>query len=230
MKALLLPVILCFGFSLYGQHLFIEGFGDFNRTKYKQSYLDEKTSYWGFGGRIGFGADHVQVGGEFRGNLTNPLFCACDSTSLANYGESHVSFRESYQGGFVRVKISRYPAMRFGLVIKLGVGVFNTTTISEKEGIAIKRDYDPTLGFNGGIGFSTPIFKYSQTMFEVGYSYNYAQRPEMIVAADRPPIPSHNAVSHMLSLGLSYNFIFGERAKKYEHARQNWKYRKGWRG
>jgi hypothetical protein len=230
MKALLLPILLCFGFSLAGQQLFFEGFTTFNRTKYKESYLAEKTPYWGGGGRVGFGADHVQVGGEYRGNLSNPSFCACDSISIANYGESNIAFKENYKGGFVRVKISRYPAMRFGLVIRLGVGVINTTAVSEKNGISLEQAYDPTIGFNGEIGFSTPIFKYSKTMVEVGYRYNYAQLPTLNIAIDRPTIPSHNAISHMFSFGLSHGFVFGERAKQYEHARQNWKYRKGWRG
>jgi hypothetical protein len=229
MKVFLLPIFLCFSYCLAGQQLFFEGFTNFDRTKYKESYLAEKTPYWGFGGRAGFGADHVQVGGEYRGNFSNPSFCACDSLTLVNYEKSNVSFKETYKGGFVRVKISRYPAMRFGMVIRFGVGVVNTTVFSNKEGITLKQDYEPALGFNGSIGFSTPIFKYSKTMLEVGYSYNYAQRPTMNIAIDRPTIPSHNAISHMFSFGLSHGFVFGERAKKYEHARQNWKYRKGWR-
>ncbi len=221
MKALALAVFLTLGFDLYGQQLFIEGFLGFNRTKYKNASFANNDVFNGYGARLGFGADHVQVGGEFRNNFDNPIF---------QYSNSSWSFQENYFGGFIRTKISRYPAMRFGLVLKGGVGAINTEAIWEEDGIEITKAYETILGFYGSLGVSTPIYKYAKTMIEFNYTYSYAHRPELTVIEGRTPFPSHNAITHILQIGLSHNFVFGERAKKYEHARQNWKYRKGWRG
>jgi hypothetical protein len=221
MKALLLIgfSLTCLGLS--AQQLMIEAFGNWNKTGYNKSDFVNKATYLGYGARLAFGADHVQIGGEYRGNLSDPTFL---------FGNGKWSFEENFVGGFVRTKLSRYPAMRFGLVLRGGLGVYNTTAVFDSNGVIFKNDYKAILGFNGGIGFSTPIYKYAKTMIEFGYTFNYAPRPTITVDENHTPIPAHNGVSHLISLGLSYNFVFGERAKKYEHARQNWKYRKGWRG
>ncbi|MCF8244479.1 MAG: hypothetical protein K9J37_07170 [Saprospiraceae bacterium] len=220
MKSFLTLNILLFGFVLQAQQLFFEGFGSLNRTKYSASTISPdislatKTDYLGYGGRIGFGADHFQIGGEYRSNLTSPSF--------KNNTDSY-SFDETYYGGFVRTKISRYPAMRFGLVLRLGAGVYETSAILEKNGTSFNQNYDPIFGLNGGFGFSIPLLNH--TMLELGYAYNYLKRPDGVFI-----IPAHHATYHLISAGLSLNFVFGKRVKEYQRVKENWKFQNGWRG
>ena len=153
MKYFLTLNILFFGFVLQAQQLYLEGFGSLNRTKYSASTISpdislaNKSDYLGYGGRIGFGADHFQIGGEYRSNLTSPSF--------KNDTDSY-TFDETYYGGFARTKISRYPAMRFGLVLRLGAGIHKTSAILKKNGSRFNQNYDAIFGFNGGFGFSIP--------------------------------------------------------------------------
>jgi hypothetical protein len=221
MKALLLIGFSLISIGLGAQQLIIEAFGDWNKTNYDKSDFVNKSKFFGYGARLGFGADHVQVGGEFRSNLSDPTFL---------YGDGNWSFDETYVGGFLRTKISRYPAMRFGLVLRGGLGVYNTTAKLDSIGVVFQNDYKPILGFNAGIGFSTPIYKYAQTMIEFGYTLNYAPRPEIFLDDNHEPVPAHNGMTHLISIGLSYNFVFGKRAENYQHARENWKFRNGWQG
>ena len=79
----------------------------------------------------------------------------------------------------------------------------------------------------GGFGFSIPTFKH--TMLELGYTYNYLQRPEL-TNGGIPLLSKHDGSYHLLSVGLSLNFVFGKRAKAYQHVQENWKFRNGWKG
>lgn len=163
------------------------------------------------------GSDHVQVGGEFRTNLTNPEFGSTLTTA----------FEETYMGALIRAKISRYPAMRFGLVLKAGAGLYNTKAIVGTGIGNLEYEYDQILGFNGGVGFSIPMM--NKLMLELGYQYNYVDRPDL-EAGGIPIIGAHNGAYHSIQAGLSLNFVFGKRAKDYQHLRENWKWRNGWRG
>lgn len=220
MKSFLTGFFLLSGLAAWSQQLYLEGFGSLNRTTYSAAKippdinLNSKSDYLGYGGRLAFGADHVQIGGEYRSNLTNPSF----KGSSDKY-----SFDETYYGGFVRTKISRYPAMRFGLVLRAGAGIHQTTTTLEKNGSSFHQKYDSIFGINGGFGFSIPIF--SHTMLELGYTYNYLKRPDGVFI-----IPEHQATYHSISVGLSLNFVFGKRAEEYQHLKENWKFQNGWRG
>jgi hypothetical protein len=219
MKSLWIITLLALSLSLHAQQLYFEGFGTFNSTRYDApssgDYLNAVKKYLGYGARVAFGADHVQVGGEYHANLNNPSF-------TGKLGETF-EFQESYYGAFLRTKISRYPAMRFGLVLRAGAGVYNTTASRTLGAGSISQDYDAILGLNGGIGFSIPIV--SHTMLELGYTYNYLERSGDVFA-----LPDHTASYHAISAGLSLNFVFGERARQYQHLRENWKFRNGWRG
>lgn len=219
MKSLWTITLLALGLSLHAQQLYLEGFGTFNSTKYdapsSDNYLNDVKKYLGYGGRLAFGADHVQVGGEYRSNISNPSFTDKLGATL--------EFDETYYGGFLRTKISRYPAMRFGLVLRAGAGVYNTTVVRKLGAGSTSQDYDAILGFNGGVGFSIPVL--SHTMLELGYTYNYLERGNEVFA-----IAEHTASYHVISAGLSLNFVFGERAKQYQHLKENWKFRNGWRG
>ena len=213
-----------FVLAVQAQQLYLEGFGTFNRTNYSSTNfsggtnLGTKTDYLGYGGRLAFGADHVQVGGEYRSNLTNPKF------NENGQGINGITaFEETYYGGFVRAKISRYPTMRFGLVLRTGVGVYNTTAKLSTGGSQFNQTYDPIIGMNGGFGFSIPILNH--TMIELGYTYNFLKRPNGIFI-----IPEHQASYHSLSVGLSLNFVFGKRAEEYQHLKENWKFQNGRKG
>lgn len=220
MKWFIAGFLLFFGFASFSQQLYLEGFGRVNRTRYGSVSippdidLSTKSDYMGYGARLGFGADHLQVGGEYCANLNNPSF----EGSTDKY-----SFDEQYYGGFVRTKISRYPAMRFGMVFRLGAGVYNTKTTLRKNGFDFSQDYDAIFGVNGGFGFSIPTFQHA--MLELGYTYNYLKRPDGVFL-----IPEHAASYHSISAGLSLNFVFGKRAEQYQKVKENSKFQHGSRG
>ncbi len=213
MKSLLTGFLAVLWLSLQAQQLYLEGFGSINRTRYSDARFSNATDYLGYGGRLAVGSDHFQVGAEYRSNLTNPKFDEPFGTT---------SFDETFYGGFLRTKISRYPAMRFGLVLRAGGGVYATSAHLDTNPGKYTQKYDPIFGFNGGAGFSIPILNH--TMIELGYTYNYLKRPSGVFT-----IPAHNASYHLISVGLSLNFVFGKRAREYDHLKKNWKYRNGWR-
>ncbi|MBI5915710.1 MAG: outer membrane beta-barrel protein [Bacteroidetes bacterium] len=214
----LFTLILCSAMpALQAQQLYFEGFGSLNRTAYSTEAYAKTTGYLAYGGRVAVGADHFQVGGEYRSNLTHPEFESGGTTS----------FEETYYGGFFRAKISRYPAMRFGLVLRAGAGILNTTAVYDGGITKIEAEYDPIVGYNAGAGFSIPLAKI--VMLELGYTYNYVQRPELNLAG-LTILSEHTAAYHAIQAGLSLNFVFGKRAKEYEHVRENQKWRNGWKG
>lgn len=196
-----------------GQQLYMEVFSAYNRTAYEPDLFSEKISYLGAGGRIAAGADHFQLGAEARTNLTNPSFTRPDRK------EEHL---ETYYGAFLRSKISRYPAMRFGLVLRAGAGVHQIETAFTDFPVA-RVKYDPVFGFNGGIGFSIPLVQ--ALMLELGYTYNYVDRLEF--TGPGVIIPSFNSSYHSLQAGLSLNFVFGKRAREYRQIREKKPLRNG---
>lgn len=218
MKQMICGLLMLVGLTTEAQQLLLEGFGAWNRTNYSLPEFSTPTSFFSYGGRLGVGADRLQLGAEYRSNLTNAKF---------NENAKSTSFEETFYGGFVRTKISRYPAMRFGLVLRAGAGVHQTKAIFESGALEVSEKYDPILGFNGGVGFSIPTF--SNTMLELGYTYNYLSRPAL-KSDGVTLISKHDGSYHMISLGLSLNFVFGETAKRYEHARENRRFQNGWRG
>ena len=208
MKKTLATLTLFFLLTVaFSQQLYLDVFTGYNRTAYEPDLYNEKKPYLSAGARIAAGADHLQVGGEVRTNLTNPSF------ELVNRNEEH---SETYYGAFIRGKISRYPAMRFGLVLRAGAGVHNIETKYENLSVANVK-YDPVLGFNGGIGFSIPTFR--AVMLELGYTYNYVERPE--INAPGIIVQAFNSSYHSLQAGLSLNFVFGKRAEEYRQLREN---------
>lgn len=199
---------------LQAQNLYLEGFGSLNRTKYSTSKFKTFSNYLGCGVKIAGGFDHVQLGAEIRTNLSDPSFTDTLGTSY--------TFSENYFGGFIRTKISRYPALRFGLVIKAGAGVHHSTSIVITGQKKSSQDYDPIIGFNAGVGVSVPAIW--RTMVELSYSYNYLTRPESEL------ISKHHAGYHMITAGISLNFVFGKRAERYKWLKENWIFKNGPRG
>lgn len=193
----------------------MEVFGSGNRTNYSGADYGEKKDYLGYGARFAFGADHYQIGAEYHANITHPAFQ--DDLGYLT------SFEESYYGGFLRAKLSKYPAMRFGLVFRAGAGIYQTKAVRDNGIIEIGKDYDPIFGANLGAGFSIPVL--ARTMIELGYTFNYLERRSLTILGS-PTIPWHKASYHSLSVGMSLNFVFGKRAAQYREVKEKWKYRK----
>lgn len=203
---------------LHAQQLYFEGFSGWSRTNFDiPPYEQNPETFIPVGGRFAFGADHFQLGAEYQQMLTRPNWPDETTTSTST------EFETTYYGAFLRAKISRYPAMRFGLTFRAGAGFYNTTRHSDVPNIPPTTEYDQALGFNGGVGASIPLIR--PLMLELGYTYYYVEYDEI-----RGQIGAMNGSFHSIQAGLSFNFVFGKRADDYEHLRGNWKFRNGWRG
>lgn len=217
MKQITITLLFSMPFVLQAQQLYVEILSGLNRTAYETDFYPDPQTYIPLGVRIAGGAEHIQLGAELHTNLSNPSFV------MANRTEEHF---ETYYGAFIRGKLAKYPAMGFGLVLRAGAG-FHSFETKYQNFVIDKLKYDPVLGFNGGVGVSIPFFK--AILFELGYTYHYAERQEM---DDVPGIIqlAYNSSYHAFQAGLSLNLVFGKRARDYRHLRENWKWRNGWRG
>jgi len=222
MKKVHLSVLaLCLTSFLSAQQLFLEAFSGFNRTAFDTEIFPEQDWYAPIGLRIAGGAEHIQIGGEYHRTLSGANFDFGDGTRQ--------EFESAYYGGFLRANLGRYPAFGFGIILKVGAGMYDNKhsfyAQSNGSGATLTYEYDPEFGFNGGVGVSIPI---PNTMhLEVGYVYNYIERPELVGTT---PFPEFKAHIHSIQLGLSWNFVFGDKAKRNKHLKENWKWRQGWRG
>ncbi|RMG80364.1 MAG: hypothetical protein D6714_14795 [Bacteroidetes bacterium] len=214
--------LLCFiGFSggLWAQQLFIEVYSGIHRTAFDTKIYPEQDWYAPIGLRLAGGAEHIQIGGEYRRDLSAAAF------EFNNGSREEIS--SSYYGGFLRANLGRYPAFGFGVIIKAGVGMYDYQHDFYAQSGSASPDrtlnYDPEFGFNGGIGVSIPIP--NALHLEVGYQFNYVQRPEF-----EPGIPGFKSNFHAIQAGLSWNFVFGDAARRNKHLKENWKWRQGWRG
>ena len=219
-QALAILIFATIWVALPAQQLYLEVLSGINKTVYDSDQFSTQDNYSPLGFRLAVGADHVQVGGEYRMNLSNPTLTTSEGLQLP------MEFDETYYGGFLRAKISKYPAMRFGLVLRAGAGMHKSTSIAKIPTGDVSFEYDPILGFHGGAGFSIPVFKV--VMLELGYTYNYMKRPEAEFALLK--FPEHVASYHAFQAGMSFNFVFGKRADDYRHLKENWRWRDGWRG
>jgi hypothetical protein len=203
---------------LHAQQLYLEAFSGFNFTRYDLETYGNSDIYYPLGFRLAGGADHFQIGGEYHRQLSNPSFEVNDPSTGKD------EFTETYYGAFGRVKICRYPAMRFGLVFRAGAGLYDMGKIFTSGGTTQTIEYDPQLGANAGFGFSMPLIK--SLMLELSYNYHLIQRPEL----KEHNLPKYRASYHAIQAGLSLNFVFGERAEKYRQLRDNSRWKEGWRG
>lgn len=213
---LVLSILTC---SISAQQLFFEAFSGMNRTAYDSEYFSSQDWYAPIGLRIAGGAERFQIGGEYHRSLGQATF---------NYeDDSRSEFKSSYYGGFLRANLGRYPAFGFGVILRVGAGmytaeqaIFESSNDSESF---VTYEYDPHLGFNGGIGFSIPLA--DAFHFDIGYTYNYVERPEL----DKT-LPSYTAHFHSIQAGFSLNLVFGDAARRNKRLKSNWKWRRGWRG
>ena len=201
---------------IFSQNLMLEVFSGANITAYDTETLNGNATYYPIGFRIAGGLPNVQLGGEYHTDLKSASF-EQDVLGVKVTDE----FSNSYYGGFIRANISPNPAYAFGVVIKAGVGIYDVKqTISGEAPAPVELDFDGQLGFNGGLGFSIPIAE--KLHLEAGYVFNYLKRE-----FDSPAIKDYNAFHHSFQVGFSYNFLFGESARRYD---SNKRWKNGWRG
>ncbi len=197
-----LVFVLTLPATITAQHLVIEGFSGINTTKYDFAYTNNDR-YLNFGGRIAGGFHKLQIGLEYFQDLTSPTL------TLDAFGEDAISTQ--FMGLFFRSKLCRYPAARFGLVVRGGVGIYDSelTFTEANSGQQFTYTYDRYYGANGGVGFSFPFGKYA--MIETSYNVYYSKRPEISNLRQ-----AYKATFHSIQVGLSYNFVFGAIKDKYE--------------
>lgn len=187
------------------QNLLFEVFTGINTTKYEFNYK-ANDRYLGIGGRIAAGFHKLQLGVEYNQDLTSPKLTL--EANGAVVGTDAIS--SNYLGIHLRTKLCRYPAVRFGLVLRSGVGICNaqlrfTDAVTNQT---VTYRYNRHFGANVGMGFSIPFGKYA--MIETSYNLYYAKRPD--IANFRQ---SHNASYHSIQVGVSYNFVLGSTKEKY---------------
>ena len=219
-KTLLLYLLSLFAHLLPAQQLYLEGFIGRNRTAFDLQPYDNPQWFSPFGARAAFGADHVQLGAEYHQSLLDPEFTELD---VLNNPRGASEFTTTYYGAFVRTKICRYPAMRFGLVLRAGAGIYDTERTSNSPLIPRTTTLDQQLGFNAGAGVSIPLMR--PLMIELGYTYYYVD-----YEAVEGQIAAMNGSYHAVQVGLSFNFVFGKRADAYRHLQENRRWENGWRG
>lgn len=203
----------------FSQNLMLEVFSGLNITAYEpEVYSENAAKYYPIGFRIAGGLPNVQLGAEYHTDLKSASFDAADIAGAKVTDE----FENSYYGAFVRANISPNPAYAFGIILKAGAGIYNTTeNISVAGDEVLSYEFDGQLGFNGGIGFSLPIAE--KLHLEAGYTFNFVKRE------DGAPVgfnDDYDANFHSFQLGFSYNFLFGQSAKRYD---SNKRWKNGWR-
>ena len=224
MKGLLtLITVLFFHFTLPAQQVFLEVFSGYNFTAYELEAFDQTEGYVPIGLRIAGGFEKVQLGVELHQDISNPRFVSSDETGTETL---RTEFINQYKGGFVRVNFSSLPAYRFGLVLKAGAGLYETERKSYllpgENLLSIAPSYEPTLGFNGGIGISAPI--YTLLHWEIGYMYHMVKWDAVAV----PIVDSYKGHYHSIQVGLSLNLVFGKTKAKCHRLIKGDNSRRGW--
>ncbi|MEO1260943.1 MAG: hypothetical protein AAFZ15_19240 [Bacteroidota bacterium] len=196
----------CLTCQLTAQQLYVEVFSGRNRTNYDILPYESGDGYWPIGLRVAAGADHLQLGAEFSSHINKSRFEIRDTATNEKLGEHR--FSSNYYGLFVRGKISRYPARRFGITLLAGLGYLDLSRQSTIETALGTLEYETTLCYNGGVGISLP--SQSLGMVEVGYHYYHAD------FSANENLPTMIGSYHSIHLGFSLNFVFGKRKKAYK--------------
>jgi len=185
---LILTVLACT--QVNAQQLFFEAFSGYNITAY-ESFGEENEGYVPLGFRVAGGLEHVQIGGEYRRNITNPSFQLTDSPFKTE-------IEETYYGAVLRGNLSKLPAYRFGLILKAGAGYYQGKELYYAENILIPEntvEYDKTIA--------------SLVHWEIGYQFNSVNRD-----IPGPGSVQQNMSYHSFQMGLSLNLVFGNTAKR----------------
>ena len=199
--------------SGFAQQLFVEAFSGGGRTVYElRPYSDDPAWLVPVGARIGGGLEHAQIGVEYHQTAYHATFDIPNDLAFPTEFTSREEYEQTYYGLFVRGNISSLPAYRFGLIFKGGVGYY-TTTINQfnlpDQALQANFELDRRLGYNGGIGISSPIFQ--QLHWEIGYRFHYAERDPVLALGQQQRI---RASYHTFEVGLSGNFVFGNTEKR----------------
>lgn len=209
MKKLIYVSLLFFAsIEVFGQQLFFEAYSAYNLTAYDNELYPDSKGYFPLGFKIAGGHQYVQAGIDYRQHLTDPEF---EITSNPLLYRRH-TFKETYYGAFIRGNVSSLPAYRFGLIMSAGMGYYKPTlnvfdTKDATDPIET-LEYDKKLGYNFYIGVSAPI--YAQLHWEIGYQYNLIDRQGL----PEKNLPGYAANYHMIHVGLSGNFVFGNTEKR----------------
>lgn len=204
--AILTALVVSSGYNLKGQNLLFQGFSGLNTTRYDFPYTSNDRNLIA-GARIAGGLHKLQIGVEYHRTITNPTL----SLEVNGQPFGTDSYSSQFLGAFFRTKLCRYPAVRFGLLLRGGIGVFDDKLSfrDATNGQEFSYEYDRYLGANAGVGFSIPLGKY--TMLETSYNIYYSERPELINLRQ-----SYVSTFYSIQIGLSYNFIFGGLKTKYD--------------
>ena len=201
MKQLTLILAVCACLQVNAQQLFFEAFSGYNMTAY-ENFGEGNQGYVPMGFRLAGGLEHLQIGGEYRRNISNPTFQIADSPI-------RTEVEETYYGAFLRGNLSTLPAYRFGLIIKAGAGYYQGRLLTYENDLIVSEssvDLDKAFGWNAGLGISAPIA--GLVHWEIGYQFNAVSR-------EIPGIREKNNMSyHSFQLGLSVNLVFGNTAKR----------------
>jgi len=226
-------LICVVGFS---QHFHLELFSGYNIPNYDQPDYEiedySESAAIPMGVRIAGGHEYVQLGVEYRQNLTNSTFTFDQLPGIST------TLDETFYGAFLRVNISSIPIYRAGIVLKGGAGYYNyKQTINGLTDIngantTIEHTFDKKLGYHGGIGLSGPI--YMNLHLELGYSYHFVDRDplELSGLGAFPGANGYKAGYHSITAGLSINLMVTEKARagcknrrhksKGKHGRGGW--------
>lgn len=210
----LVAIALSFNFCI-AQQLMFEVFSGVNSTAYDIDQYGDTKWHVPLGARIAGGHEHVQLGIEYRKNITHPVF---DSEILRD------EFDQQYYGGFIRANFSSLPVYRFGLVLRAGAGYYIDTHniyVLPNENLDKSQEYDKVFGYNGGIGISSPIWTIIH--WEIGYQYNYMKRNDELI------LQKYKASYHSFQMGVSLNLVFGNTAKKCRRTISGDRSNKGWK-
>lgn len=205
LTSLCICIALLFANALSAQQLYVEGYLGRNRTNFSPSPNNGKDWYTMLGARVAGGFDHFQLGFEASNNLSKAKF------DILNVAQDSIigtyQYRQQYFGLFVRSKISKYPARRFGLHLLAGLGLTQMERTASAN-IREKISYETAPSYNGGIGISIP--SQGLGMVELGYMYYHTVIKESV------NYPKTVGSYHSIHLGFSLNYVFGKRAKEYD--------------
>jgi len=190
------------GMTAFSQQLFFEAYSAYNLTAYDGTTFNESQGYIPIGFKVAGGHEHVQIGFDYRQNITNPTFELGETPGV---GTITNEFDEKYYGAFLRGNLSSLPAYRFGLIGSVGAGYYTPTFISSQGESSNSVEYDRKLGYNFYLGISAPI--YAQLHWEIGYQLNLVDH-----VLDGNVINAGNY--HSIHVGLSGNLVFGNTEKK----------------
>ncbi len=196
---LILAVFACL--QVNAQQLFFEAFSGYNMTTY-EDFGNSNEGYVPLGFRLAGGLEHVQIGGEYRRNISNPGFQLGDNPV-------RTEIEETYYGALLRGNVSTLPAYRFGLIIKAGAGYYNGKRLIYENEVLLTGstlEFDKTFGWNAGLGISAPIA--SLIHWEIGYQFNSVNREISGIGS------KVNMSYHSFQMGLSLNLVFGNTAKR----------------